>query len=163
MDVSLEKFLVIGAAVLFAGFLLWKYRPTLPLPRFSPSRWSSRRGARNAAALEGEIKEARERARAAKSARERAQALTAAADAAALLPEGLTSAMGLYLRAMRADATFCDPVRGVAALLRNERPELLERVLWRRLSHLPWSGETAPAVKVAAEGLVALYRHELHH
>ena len=48
-------------------------------------------------------------------------------------------------------------------LLRKDRPELLESVLWRRLAHLPWSGDTAPAARCAAEVLVALYRHELRN
>ena len=75
----------------------------------------------------------------------------------------MTSAMGLYLRAMRADATFCDPVRGISALLRGERPELLETVLWRRLAHVSFSGENLAAVKCTVEELVSVYRRELRH
>ena len=50
----------------------------------------------------------------------------------------------LLLRAMRADVTFCTPVQGISALLAAERPELLEHVLWRRLSRLDWSKRAAP-------------------
>jgi hypothetical protein len=75
----------------------------------------------------------------------------------------MNSAMGFYLRAMRADPKFCDPVRGIAELLRHERPELLETVLWRRLSHIAWTGETAPAAKCAAEELASLYKRELRN
>jgi hypothetical protein len=157
--VSWQKLGVFAAAVVFAGFLLWKYRPRLPLPRLSrgPSVFPKRR----TESIDREIAEAREKARLAKTPRERAESLVLAANAASKADEDLTSAMGLYLRAMRADATFCDPILGITSLLRKERPELLETVLWRRLGHLRWSGDTMPAVKCAAEALGALYRREL--
>ncbi|HEX9294505.1 MAG TPA: hypothetical protein VF881_01685 [Polyangiaceae bacterium] len=161
MYVSWQKLLVAGAALLFTGFLLWKYRPTLPLPRFALP-WRRVRKT-SVVALAEELRLARERARKASTPRERAEGLLAAAEAAARADNGVTSALGLYLRAMRADPTFCEPLSAVASLLRKDRPELLETVLWRRLSHLSWKGDTAPAARCAAEALASLYRRELRH
>lgn len=155
---SWQKLAVFAAAIVFAGFLLWKYRPRFPLPRLVRTSHAPKGRTES---IDREIAEAREKARLGKTPRERAAAFVLAAQAAAKADEDLTSAMGLYLRAIRADATFCDPIRGIALLLRKERPELLETVLWRRLGHLSWSGDTAPAVKCAAEALVTLYRREL--
>jgi hypothetical protein len=162
MDVTWQQLLVVGAAVLFTAFLLWKYKPRLPRARRRP-REENRLPARDAASVAKAVEAARERARAAKSARERAEALTEAGRAASVSSETANSAIGFYLRAMRADPTLLDPVRGIAELLRKERPELLESVLWRRLANLSWSGETAEAVRCAGEELVALYRKELRN
>jgi len=159
MDVSWQQLLVVGAALLFVGFLLWKYKPRWPRLRRSRDKPELR----DKASVAGAVRAAREKARGATSARARAEALTEAAKAAALSPDATTSAMGFYLRAMRADPTFCDPVRGIAELLRRDRPELLETVLWRRLSHLAWSGDTAGAAKCAAEELVSLYKRVLRN
>src|SRR6266542_940631 len=134
MDFSWQKILVLATAVVFTGYLLWKYRPRLPLPSLPKVRRSAQNPSPEA--IKGQVRERREKARAAKTPRERATALHLAAEAAAKMDDGMTSAMGLYLRAMRADATFCDPVRGISALLRGERPELLETVLWRRLANV---------------------------
>src|SRR5262245_52771040 len=133
MDVTWQNLLVIGAAVVFAGYLLWKYRPRLPLPSL-PRRQRGERPTPEQTRFE--VQKEREKARAAKTPRERSASLVLAAEAAAEAEDGVTSAMGLYLRAMRADATSCEPIRGISALLRGERPELLETVLWRRLAHV---------------------------
>jgi hypothetical protein len=160
MDFSWQKILVMATAVVFAGFLLWKYRPRLPLPPFPKMR---RPGRPSPEAIEGQVREGRERARTAKTPRERAASLFLAAEAAAQAEDGATAAMGLYLRAMRADATFCEPVRGIATLLRAERPELLETVLWRRLAKVPFSSEHGAMIRCAMEELASLYRRELRH
>jgi hypothetical protein len=160
MDLSWQKILVLATALVFAGYLLWKFRPRLPLFPFRKARRSVRPSPE---ALEGQVREGREKARAAKTPRDRATSLFLAAEAAARVEDGVTSAMGLYLRAMRADATFCDPVRGIATLLRSERPELLETVLWRRLANVPLSADTAAAVRCTMEELISLYRRELRH
>jgi hypothetical protein len=162
MDVTWQQLLVVGAAVLFTGFLLWKYKPRWPRAR-RRAREENKLPPRDAVAVAKVIEAARERARGAKSTRERAEALTEAGRAAAVSSETANSAIGFYLRAMRADPTLLDPVRGIAELLRKERPELLESVLWRRIANLSWSGETAEAVKCAAEELVGLYRRELRN
>jgi hypothetical protein len=159
---SWQSILVAGAAFLFTGFLVWKYRPSAPLSTSTRSpRGVTQPSTESSESIAQRIKVAREAARAARTPRERAEALMAAAEAASLKRDGLTSAMGFYLRAMRADKTSSAAIEGLTALLRDERPELLETVLWRRLSHLSWSGDTTVAVRSAAEGLVALYRREL--
>src|SRR4051812_33239260 len=116
MDVSWQQLLVVGAAVLFAVFLLWKEKPRVPRLRHGARK---KHEARDPAFVAGAVKAAREKAHQAKSARARAEALTEAAKAATLSADGMTLAMGLYLRAMRADPSFCDPVHGVAQLLRG--------------------------------------------
>jgi hypothetical protein len=118
---------------------------------------------RHSPEVTAKIKEALERARAAKSPRDRSEALLSAAEAAALAPDGTTSAIGFYLRAMRADVTHDVPVRGIATLLAPERPELLEHILWRRLSRLDGSDNGGVAVKSTLQALVALYQGELRH
>jgi hypothetical protein len=158
MDVSWQNLLLVGALLLFAGFLLWKYRPSWPL--FRPDRRLRPAEKREWASLAGQVREARELARSAATPRERAAALVRGAEAAALADHGVT-AMGLYLRAMRADPTFCEPIQGITALLRKDKPEVLESVLWRRLAQLAWSGDTEPAARCAAEALIAVYRREL--
>src|ERR1041384_101510 len=99
MDVLWQKILV-GAALVFTGFLVWKYRPRLPFLRTPARRRVSHWGAEQ---TKVEVERGREKARAAKTPRGRAAALVFAAEAAAQAADGLTSAMGLYLRAMRAD------------------------------------------------------------
>jgi hypothetical protein len=162
MDVTWQQLLVVGAAVLFTGFLLWKYKPRWPRAR-RRAREAGKVQVRDAASVAKAIEAARERARAASSPRERAEALTDAGRAAAVSSETVNSAIGFYLRAMRADPTLLDPVRGIVELLRKDRPELLENVLWRRLANLAWSGGTVEAARCAAEELVGLYRKELRN
>src|SRR5882672_6611400 len=108
---------VVVAAVFFAGFLIWKLRPTLSLPRISRAARRRRAGPQDIAGVKAHIGLLREEARRAKTRRERATALAQAASLAATLPEGMTSALGLYLRAMRTDPTFGDAIRGVSELL----------------------------------------------
>jgi hypothetical protein len=161
--VTWQTVTVVGAAALFAGFLIWKFRPTFPLPRLSRLVRRRRAAPRDVAGVKAQIGLLREDARRAKTRRERATALAQAASLASSVPEGMTSALGLYLRAMRADPTFGEPIRGVSSLLRKERPELLESLLWRRLSHMSWDGDTREAARCAVQGLGGLYRRELRH
>lgn len=158
---SWQGLIVVGIAVIFMGFLLWKYRPSLALAEPLARSYGFRR--RHSAPVDAKIREALDRARLATTPRERAEALLAAAEAAALAPDGITSAMGFYLRAMRADVTFCAPVQGIAALLAAERPELLEHVLWRRLSHLDWSDKASAGARCTLAALIALYENDLRH
>jgi hypothetical protein len=161
--VSWQSLTLVLAALSFAVFLVWKLRPTLSLPRLSLPTASQRARPRDRATLKAEILAFRDAARHAPTARKRAEALAQAALLAAQAPQGITSATGLYLRAMRADPTFGEAVRGISALLRRERPELLEAVLWRRLSHLDWDGDTREAARCAVESLSSLYRRELRY
>ncbi len=156
-----QGFIVVGIAAVFVGFLVWKYRPSLSMaePLARSYGWRSRRSPE----VTAKIKDALERARGAKSPRDRSDALLSAAEAAALAPDGTTSAIGFYLRAMRADVTHDAPVQGIATLLAAERPELLEHILWRRLSHLDGSEKGGVAMKYTLQALVALYQGELRH
>ena len=156
---SWQHFIVVGIAVVFAAFLLWKYWPSLVVAEPLARSYGFRR--RHSPAVAAKIREALDRARQAKTPRERAEALVGAAEAAAFAPDGTTSAIGFYLRAMRADVTFCPAVQGIAALLAAERPELLEHVLWRRLAHLDRSDKGTVAAKCTLDALIALYRGEL--
>jgi len=156
---SWQSLLIVGIAVLFTGFLLWKYRPSLSTAEPLIRSYGFRR--RHSAAVDAKIREALDRARAAPTPRARAEALLSAAEAAALAPDGITSAIGFYLRAMRADVTLCTPVQGISALLAAERPELLEHVLWKRLARLDWSEKGSAAAKCTLDALIALYGGEL--
>jgi hypothetical protein len=156
---SWQGFIVVGIAVVFSAFLLWKYWPSLGTAEPLVRSYGWRR--RHSATVEAKIREALDRARHAATPRERAEALLAAAEAAAIAPDGITSAMGFYLRAMRADVTFSAPLHGISALLAAERPELLEHVLWRRLSHLDWSDKAKAAARPTLDALIALYEGEL--
>ena len=156
---SWQHFVVAGIAVVFAAFLLWKYWPSLAEAEPLARSYGWRR--RHSPTVDAKIREALDRSRQAKTPRERAEALVKAAEAAALAPDGMTSAMGFYLRAMRVDVTHCEAVQGIAALLSAERPELLEHVLWRRLAHLDRSDKGSIAAKCTLDALIALYRGEL--
>jgi hypothetical protein len=128
------------AAVLFASFMVWRMRPAM-----GPARGAGRAALRAAKA----------RIDAATSPKERALALCDAGDACAM-SLGATSAVGYYLRAMRADPTSATLVeRAARGLLR--RPHSLESLLWRRLGAEPWSGASREAALVALRELAVLY------
>jgi hypothetical protein len=149
MPISLQSLLVVVTAAAFLLFLSWKYRPTLGRIARRPA--------------DGEVRAARERARSASSPREKAEAYVVAAQAASRGPDGLTASLGYYVRAMRADPTACEPVRGLCDLLERKRPELLESVLWHRLAILSWSGDTVAVAQCAAQRLAKLYAGRLKH
>ncbi len=130
---------MIGFAVAFAVFLVFKVRP-----------------ARKRRAALGDVAAARERARVAATPRDRAVALVDAGRHAAAARRW-TSAAGLFLRAMKADPTHAGAIVEAAAALGSHRSRWLEAMLWRRLDHLPWEGEHAAAARAAAEGLADLY------
>lgn len=136
--------LLAGVSLLFLVFLVVQLRPV-----------RGRRGG-----LNGEIRAARQRARAATSPRAKAEALCEAASIAAkkLFQR---SAAGLLLRAMRADPAWPHPIELATSTLQARRPRLLERLLWKRLSDLPWDDEHRAAVTAAALALRDLYRHKL--
>ena len=111
------------AAALFGGFMIWRSRPIL-------------RGPRRSAASRGALREAKKRVEQATTAKERALALCDAGDACAASFR-TTSAIGYYLRAMRADPTSPFLVERAAMGL-GRRPHALESLLWRRLGAEPW-------------------------
>src|SRR5690242_15501373 len=135
---------LVGAAVLFLGFLVVKMRPGSP-----------KRGA-----LAAEVRAARARAYAAKTPRDRSEALCEAGRAAASGARW-TAAAGFFLRAMNADPTWPEGVRSTARALHRRRPRLLEKILWRRLGHVPWDAKHGPVLREGATWLVHLYQHEL--
>jgi hypothetical protein len=130
-----------GAAVLFIAFLLFKMRP------------AKRRG--DAVAAQ-ELRAARERVRRAATPAERVEALC---EAGALAARGAdrSAAAGYFLRAMRADPASAGVIERAVAALERPAPRVLEKILWRRLSLLPWEGPHRAAARAAAIGLRELY------
>jgi hypothetical protein len=139
--------LVVASAV-FVLFLLWKLRP----------RMGGGGGEGRGAALRA----ARARATAAKNDEERALALCDAGDAAASGLAGSESAIGYYLRAMRASPHSADLVARAARGL-TRKPRALESLLWRRLGAEPWVGGGEVAAKVALQELARLYAGPLRN
>jgi hypothetical protein len=132
------------AAVLFAAFMAWRMRPAL-----GPVRRADRSA----------LRAAKQRIEAAKTPPERALALCDAGDACAKAL-GSTSAVGYYLRAMRADPTSAAlPERAAIGLAK--RPHALESLLWRRLGAEPWDGASRAAAIVALRELAFLYEGPL--
>jgi hypothetical protein len=130
-----------GAAILFIAFLLFKMRP------------ARRRGGALAAR---QLQAARERVRRAATPQERIEALC---EAGALVARGAdpSAAAGFFLRAMRADPASADVIGRAIAALERPAPRLLEKMLWRRLSLLPWRGPPRAAARASALGLRHLY------
>lgn len=134
------EFSLVLAAVVFAGFMVWRMRPAL-----GPGRRAGRAA----------LRAAKERIATAGTPKERALALCDAGDACASAL-GATSAVGYYLRAMRADPTSAALVeRAAGGLVR--RPHALESLLWRRLGAEPWSGAPRGAAVIALRELAFLY------
>lgn len=84
----------------------------------------------------------------------KAEALLAAGDLAAQGGAHVTTASGYYLRAMRLAPASLEPVNRLATLLRA-RPRALDRILWRRLAAIPWTGESKVVAARIAELLAA--------
>ena len=129
------------AVVLFLAAVLWRIRPAFG--------FGHRPGASRAA-----FKAQLERAEAAKDDHEKALALCDAADLLAA-----RGAKGLYLRAMRMDASSVQVVqRAVTGLAK--RPRALEQVLWRHLAATEWTGPRE-ATCAALDALRVLYEGPL--
>lgn len=131
-------------ATLFVAFLLFKMRP------------ARRPGRARAADLLLLLQAARGRARGAKTPEDRAAALCEAG-ALASGARRTTAAAGFFLRAMRADPSSPRVIEQAAAALARPAPRLLEKMLWRRLSLLPWEGAPRAAARAAAIALRDLY------
>lgn len=137
------RHVLVGAAVLFLLFLVVKMRPA----------GVARPG------LAADIRAAKQRARDATTPAARAEALC---EAGRLAREGgrVAMAAAFFQRAMKADETSVEAVeRTVAALSR--RPRLLEKLLWRRLAHLPWDDAHRAAAKATVGALRHLYLRAL--
>jgi len=147
MPTSFQSLLVLVTVAAFLLFLLFKYRPSLGGTVLRPAS--------------DELRLARELVRSATTPREKAEAFVNAAQAASREKDGLATAVGFYVRAMKADPTACEPILGLRDLLERKRPELLESVLWHRMAVLSWSGDTAMAARCAAQSLSQLYARRL--
>jgi len=62
---------------------------------------------------------------------------------------------------MNADPTWPAAVHQMVSTFKTRRPQLLEKVLWRRLGHLPWDEAHRPALREVVTGLARLYDREL--
>jgi hypothetical protein len=71
-----------------------------------------------------------------------------------------TAAAGSFLRAMNADPTWPEAVEQLAVAFRSRRPRTLEKILWRRLGHLPWDDAHRPVIRVIVTTLRQLYEKE---
>ncbi len=140
MEIGWQHALV-GAAVLFLLFLVVKLRPV----------GFGRPG------LAAGIRVEKQRARDASTPADRAEALC---EAGRLAREAGRSALAaaFFQRAMKADETSVAAVERTASAL-SRRPRLLEKLLWRRLAHLPWDD----AHRAAAHATVAALRHVYMH
>lgn len=139
-----RQLVLAGVAVLFLAFLLWRMRPGTP----------------RRVAIGAEVRAARARARAASTPRARAEALCEAGELAVKDGARWTAAAGSFLRAMNADPTWPDAVSRLVAAFRRRRPRLLEKILWRRLGHLPWDEAHRPVLLIVASTLRQLYEKE---
>ena len=133
-----------GVAVLFLAFVLWQIRP----------------GRTPGGPLGAEVKAARARAHTATTPRARAEALCQAGALAVSDGARWTSSVGFFLRAMNADPTWPGAVGELVLAFRRRRPRMLEKILWRRLGHLPWDDAHRPALLVVARSLRELYEKE---
>jgi hypothetical protein len=133
---------LVVATLAFFAFLSWKLRPAM----------GTAGGGSKAAALRA----AKQRIEAAKTDQARALALSDAGDAAAAGLTGSGSAIGYYLRAMRASPHSADLVARASKGLAR-RPRALESLLWRRLGAEPWSGGGEAAARAALDELARLY------
>src|SRR5262249_5676172 len=135
---------LVAVAAVFIAFLLFQMRPGLDGRR----------------SLSADVKAARDRAREAATPRARAEALAEAGTLAVQDGARWTAAAGFFLRAMNADPTWPDAVPQLVALFPRRRPRLLEKILWRRLGHLPWDDEHRAALHVVTTALGDLYARE---
>jgi hypothetical protein len=142
---SANAWLVVASAV-FVLFIVWRFRPSF--------------GKSSATARLAALKAAKAKVTAATNDHERALALCDAGDAAAAGLTGSESAIGFYLRAMRASPQSAELVARAAKGLAR-KPRALESLMWRRLGAEPWQGAGAPAAKVALGELARLYEGPL--
>jgi hypothetical protein len=144
---TLEQLLVV-AAVLFGGFMVWRLRPVFG-------------GTAGGAPARGALRDAKKRVESATTPAERALALCDAGDACAASLRA-NSAVAYYLRAMRSDPTSSALVERAARSLAR-RPHALEALLWRRLGAEPWAGGSRSAAVTALRLLGALYEGPLRN
>ena len=145
MVIGWQEAVLAGTAVAFLSFLLVKMRP----------------GGGGRGALSADVRAARARAHAATTPRARAEALVEAGRLSVRSGGRWTAAAGFFLRAMNADPGWPDAVQQLVSTFHLRRPRLLEKMLWRRLGHLPWDDAHRAALREVVAGLVRLYDREL--
>ena len=128
------------SAIVFAVYVAYRFRPAF-----------GEDGRATAAALE----EARKRIEAAKDDGAKARALADAADACARLRR-TNSAVGFYLRALRADPGAAEIVERAAAALAR-RPIALEKLMWRHLGFASFAGDGRDAALASLRVLAEVY------
>jgi hypothetical protein len=138
---------LVAAAAAFLLVVLWRVRPAIP---FGPRRRASRQA----------LREARARIEASTNPQARALALCDAADLRARAVGGVSSATGLYLRALRTDPHSAAIVVRTAAGLAG-RPRSLESLLWRHLAQGPWTPASREAMRAALDALRVLHEGPL--
>lgn len=75
----------------------------------------------------------------------------------------MSSASGLYLRAIRSDPTSVDVIERASVALAT-RPRTLESLLWRHLAVAgPWTGPARPAARASIDRLRTLYEGPLRN
>jgi len=139
---------LVVAAIVFLASLTWKLRPAL--------------GAGGGQGKRAALRAAKQRVEAAKTDQERALALCDAGDLVATGLAGSDSAVGYYLRAMRASPQSAELIARAATGLAR-RPRALESLLWRRLGAEPWKGGGEAAARAAIEELARLYAGPLRN
>lgn len=139
---SLEpRHAVIAVVVVFVLFLLYRMRPVaMGAPRRE---------------LDQALAAARQRVGAATNPRERATALCDAGDVAAA-SRRYTAAAGYFLRAMRVEPTWPEPI-GRAAEALGRKPRMLEQMFVRQMSRMAWDDAHRPVVRALATTLVTLH------
>lgn len=145
MEIGWHEAALVGAAVLFLGYLVVRLWPGAPRRR----------------ALGADVRAARDRARAATTPHARAEALCEAGKLSAQGGARWTAAVGFFLRAMNSDPTWSGAPAELVRSFRERRPRLLEKILWRRLAHLPWDADHRAALSEISAGLVGIYEREL--
>ncbi len=145
---------LVVATVVFLAFLVWKLRPSLSE--------GGEGGGGGASGRRAALRAAKQRVEAAKTDEERGIALCDVGDIVAAGLARSESAVGYYLRAMRASPRSAELVTRAAKGLAR-RPRALESLLWRRLGAEPWRGGGEAAARAAIDELARLYAGPLRN
>jgi len=142
-----QNVLIIGVVAVFVLVLLYRVRPSF--------------GFRQVKAISQGVIDARAKLGAAQTPREKAQALCEIGDAFAHTKGGRGAAMGQYLRALKVDPSWPHPIELLKDLLFKDRPLVLERTMWRRLSMVDWRTGNQEVALSCASVLADLYKNRV--
>jgi hypothetical protein len=145
-----QNIVVLAGSFVFLVFLFWRLRPM-------------GKGIRAVSTVAKRTMQARAKAREVKTPRERAQILCEAGAQIATERTGALPALSLYLRALRTDPTWPDPIEKMRKLLWFQRPGALERILWKRLGSSSWTGAERQVAQHSARVLADLYRSRIRN